>query len=86
VCGNAQKVHKLQGRSINNLFINSFSYVGNWVYVALSRVTMIKGIFLQILLEQAKCKGMSIECLNFHKLFRETKAPLPKVHLHNSSY
>jgi hypothetical protein len=86
VCANARTVHKLQGRSIKNLFINSFSYVGNWVYVALSRVTTIKGLFLRIPLEHAKCKGMSIECLNFHKLFRETKAPLPKVQLHNSSY
>jgi hypothetical protein len=74
VCANARTVHKLQGRSIKNLFINSFSYVGNWVYVALSWVTMIKGLCLRIPLEHPKFKGMSTECLNFHKLFCETKA------------
>jgi len=84
VCANARTVHKLQGRSILNLFISSFSYVGNWVYVALSRVRSITGLFLRNPLDHKKCKGMSIECLNFHKYFRDTKSPLPRVQLHNS--
>ena len=33
---NARTCHKLQGRTILNLFISSINYTGNWLYVCLS--------------------------------------------------
>ena len=37
--------HKLQGKSLNSLVIGQWSKVKNWVYVVLSRVREIKGLF-----------------------------------------
>ena len=44
---NATTGHKLQGSGVDNLFIHSWSYVPNWVYVMLSRVTTIQGLYLR---------------------------------------
>jgi len=44
---NARTVHKLQGRSIENILISNWDYTGNWVYVVLSRCSTLKGIFLR---------------------------------------
>ena len=38
--------HKLQGMSVNKLIIVSWSFKENWVYVVLSRVRTLKGLFL----------------------------------------
>ena len=38
--------HKLQGMSVNKLIIVSWSSKENWVYVVLSRVRTLKGLFL----------------------------------------
>jgi hypothetical protein len=35
---NATTGHKLQGTGVDSLFVHSWSYVTNWVYVMLSRV------------------------------------------------
>ena len=43
---NCRTVHKLQGRSIKNLMVSSYDYTDNWIYVVLSRVTTIEGLFL----------------------------------------
>ena len=72
---NARTVHKLQGRTIENLMIASFDYRDNWIYVALSRVTTLKGLFLMKQLVFDKCKGMSGVCRSFHSYFRENKKP-----------
>jgi hypothetical protein len=72
---NARTVHKLQGRSIENMVISTWDYTDNWIYVALSRCTTLKGLFLRKPLVHAKTRGMSEECKSFHKFFRETKSP-----------
>ena len=56
---NARTVHKLQGRTIENLMIASFDYRDNLIYVALLWVTTLKGLFLMKQLVFDKCKGMS---------------------------
>ena len=39
--------HKLQGRTLNNLIVNSWAYrCPHWVYVVLSRVRELKGLIL----------------------------------------
>ena len=43
----ARTVHKLQGRSLNNLLVSNWSYTPNWIYVVLSRIKTSKGLFVQ---------------------------------------
>ena len=38
--------HKLQGMSVDNLLVASWSFMENWIYVVLSRVRTLKGLFL----------------------------------------
>jgi len=55
------------------MVISSWSYVGNWVYVVLSRCSTLKGIFLRKPLK--KSRPMSAENIRFHQEFRTTKKP-----------
>lgn len=45
VVNNATTGHKLQGTGLDQLFVHSWSYVTNWVYVMLSRVKRKTGLF-----------------------------------------
>ena len=72
---NSRTVHKLQGRTIENLMIASFDYRDNWIYVALSRVTRLGGLYLMKALHHPKCKGMSAICEAFHSNFQDNKKP-----------
>ena len=38
--------HKLQGMSKDKLIVVSWSFIPNWIYVVLSRVRTLKGLFL----------------------------------------
>ena len=38
--------HKLQGASINQLFVNNWNYTTNWPYVVLSRLRSSEGLYL----------------------------------------
>ena len=38
--------HKLQGQTKTSLYISEWHYGANWPYVVLSRVKMLKGLFL----------------------------------------
>ena len=44
---NATTGHKLQGTSLDALFISNWSYVRNWPYVMLFRVRKLEGLFLR---------------------------------------
>ena len=77
----SRTVHKLQGRSIEFLYISNWDYTGNWNYVCLSRVCEMKGLFLAKPLIVEKCRRMSAECKEFHVCFRTTKHPPPRVHI-----
>jgi hypothetical protein len=71
---NARTIHKLQGRSLATVLIHSWDYTGNWIYVALSRVKVMRGLFLCQQLIHAKCKGMSTEVKLFMKRLEEKKS------------
>jgi hypothetical protein len=47
VCNNATTGHKLQGTSIESLFVHASTTVRNWMYVVLSRVKTLKGLYLR---------------------------------------
>jgi hypothetical protein len=76
-CANARTIHKLQGRSIENLFVSSWDYTDNWIYVALSRVRTLKGLFLRIPLDHGRCRGMSTKVREFMEIMRERYPPEP---------
>ena len=38
--------HKLQGPSINHLFVNNWTYTTNWPYIVLSRLQLSEGLYL----------------------------------------
>ena len=38
--------HKLQGASMNQLFVNNWNYTTNWPYVVLSQLWSSKGLYL----------------------------------------
>jgi hypothetical protein len=72
---NARTVHKLQGRSIDNLFVSCLNYTDNWIYVALSRVKTSKGLFLRHKINRSRVKPMKKECKDMYTFFRKTKTP-----------
>ena len=45
ISNNATTGHKLQGTSVDNLYIPSWNYSVNWPYVALSRATTLSGLY-----------------------------------------
>jgi hypothetical protein len=79
---NARTVHKLQGRSIRHLFVSSWDYTDNWIYVCLSRCTTLKGLFLRKPLNGSKTRPMSSELKQFLAFFRNNKRPPQKVTIH----
>ena len=54
LANHATTVHKLQGRTVDSLFINDFNYKGNWVYVALSRLRSLDKLFLRRKLDRTQ--------------------------------
>ena len=48
--------HKLQGRGVETLFVHNWSYTANWVYVMLSRVKTMKGLYMRRKLSTDLCK------------------------------
>jgi hypothetical protein len=47
IINNATTGHKLQGCGIDILFIHGWVYVANWVYVMLSRVRTLNGLYMR---------------------------------------
>ena len=74
-CANARTIHKLQGRSLNAVVITTWDYTDNWIYVALSRVRTLSGLFLRLPLQQTKCRPMSVEVRTFMERLRAVGRP-----------
>ena len=47
VINNATTGHKLQGSSVDQLFVHEWQYTTNWAYVVLSRVRTLKGLYMR---------------------------------------
>ena len=58
--------HKLQGMSKDKLIIVSWSFIPNWIYVVLSRVHTLKGLFL--------LRPLPTDCLDRFQVPRELQA------------
>ena len=50
----ATTVHKLQGKTVESLYIVNWCYMQNWVYVALSRVKTKQNLFLRFPLDPTR--------------------------------
>ena len=69
--------HKLQGVTLNNLIVKSWSYATHWVYVALSRVTSLEGLVFCERLNEQKEYTCDKELLQFEERLRKyCEAPL----------
>ena len=75
VSDNATTGHKLQGATLENLFVHTWSHRGNWVHVVLSRVKSLSGLHLRMPLSSDPNKCNSQERLE-NKL-RELRARCP---------
>lgn len=76
VCNSATTVHKLQGASVDSVFIHSWTKLRNWVYVALSRVKTLDGLFLRSPLSKSMLKqynDIARSQLNMINDFKKTK-------------
>ena len=69
----ATTVHKLQGRSVDELYIANWSYRQNWVYVALSRVRTLAGLYLRTPLDENSNLRPFSQMLTMLQYFRDTK-------------
>lgn len=58
--------HKLQGMSKDKLIVVSWSFIPNWIYVVLSRVRTLKGLFL--------LKPLPTDCLDKFQVPRDLQA------------
>jgi len=72
--------HKLQGKSLNELFISNWSYTRNWPYVLLSRVRTLEGLFIRQPIKSGSGKNcrdytMPRELTEMLLLFRRLKRP-----------
>ena len=73
ISSNATTGHKLQGASIDSLYVPSWNYMLNWCYVVISRVRTLKGLFLGKPLDPTKNyavpKNLSTMLYMFKKCF-----------------
>ena len=74
---NATTGHKLQGTSLDSLFVSNWSYVRNWPYVMLSRVRKLSGLYLRNPLLPPGKKDYSFpkELRNMIEHFENNKTP-----------
>jgi ATP-dependent DNA helicase PIF1 len=75
VINNATTGHKLQGSGVDTLFVHSWSYVTNWVYVMLSRVKTKKGLYMRQKLKRDLSKYKMPDNLKRMINSFKTKAP-----------
>ena len=69
----ARTVHKLQGKSLETVVINSFKDFGHWAYVALSRVKTLNGLFLREPVDLTRCTGMDPRVRRFMDRMKDKK-------------
>ena len=77
---NARTVHKLQGRTLDQLLVSNWSYTPSWIYVVLSRVRTSKSLYVRLPLEFVKtntAQDMKYrkQIKIFHDLYRAEKMP-----------
>ena len=60
--------HKLQGRTLDHLVVNSWGYrCTHWVYVVLSRVRSLKSLILNVKLDEKRDYSVKKELIKWEK-------------------
>ena len=80
ICNNATTGHKLQGATIEDLFVHSWTSVQNWIYVVLSRVKTLSGLYLRLPLSHKdldKYKEIPLELQEMLSFFEQEKMKQP---------
>ena len=75
IINNATTGHKLQGSGVGCLFVHSWSYITNWVYIMLSYVKTCSGIFARQKLSRDLSKYAVPEALQMMIHQSQTRAP-----------
>jgi len=75
ISNNACTGHKLQGSSVDNLCIPSWSYQTNWPYVLISRVRTLKGLHIGKKLDPTKDFSVPDKLNSMLRMFRRHKMP-----------
>ena len=75
VSNNACTGHKLQGSSVDNLYIPSWSYQTNWPYVLISRVRTLNGLYLGKPLDPTMDFSVPERLTGMLRMFRRHKSP-----------
>ena len=69
----ATTCHKLQGKTLQKLVINSFDYSKkNWVYVVLSRITSLRGLVLLEMLDDTRDFKCNNQLLRWEKRIKNS--------------
>jgi hypothetical protein len=78
ILNNATTGHKLQGTGVEELFVHEWKYsVKNWIYVVLSRVTTLKGLYFRTKLSRDLSKyAMPNNLTEFLQRMHLNHAPL----------
>ena len=78
VINNATTGHKLQGSSVDQLFVHEWQYTTNWAYVVLSRVRTLKGLYMRDALDRNLSKYKVLEKLTkmLDRMRKAAPAPL----------
>ena len=92
ISNDATTGHKLQGCSLEELFVSAWNYSKNWPYVVISRVKTRRGLFLKT--KMAVSRSMSIQGKDYspdHRLirmlkdFEETRQPAEYIYVPHAS-
>ena len=72
-CNIATTCHKLQGKTLQKLVINSLNYgTKNWIYVVFSRLTKLNGLILNQMLDENKKYSCDPLLLRWEKRMKNT--------------
>ena len=76
--------HKLQGSTLDSLFVHTWRYAGNWVYVVLSRVKSLDGLYMRVPLTRdlSRYKGQP----ELEEALRRLRERCPLVELDREFY
>ena len=76
VSNSATTGHKLQGCSVDKLFVHNWRYVTNWPYVVVSRIRTRKGLFFRVPLDtDIRSYAVPPQLTRLLQVFQRTKAP-----------
>ena len=75
ISNNATTGHKLQGSSLDSVYVPSWCYDTNWPYVMLSRVRTLGGLYLGQTLDPSKDYSVPVNLSRMLRRLRRHQSP-----------